>query len=133
MAISLGSACQTVWHTAAASCDARDASACIHGTSDQWRKTCSQRAGCTKHDNGKGQMIRTALGLAMAALLGFVPLSGAQAAPVTWAYTGVVSIETGTIFTVGQVVTGTFVFDNATPLSSGPANYAGAVRSFSID
>ena len=61
-------------------------------------------------------MIKKSLGAAVAALLGFVPLSGAQANLITWAYSGSVLASglSGSIFSVGQTVTGTFVFDDAT-------------------
>jgi hypothetical protein len=82
-------------------------------------------------------MIKKSLGLAVATLLSFVPLSGAEATLITWAYSGIVTAESGSIFTVGQTVTGTFVFDDATLMSAGngttTADYAGAVVKFTID
>jgi hypothetical protein len=80
-------------------------------------------------------MIKKSLELAVATLLSFVPLSGAEATLITWAYSGVVTSEGGTIFSLGQVVTGTFTFETATA-ATGTGNqrtYTGAVLSFTID
>jgi hypothetical protein len=80
-------------------------------------------------------MIKKSIGFAVAALVAFVPLSAAQASLITWAYSGVVTAESGSIFNVSQNVTGTFVFESATPGvgSSTQQTYNSALRAFTID
>ena len=72
-----------------------------------------------------------------AALMLAAPLAGAQAAVITWSYSGQVIQEAGNTFTVGQAVSGTLRFDDTTARVGGDgvtaAGYPGAVLGFTLD
>lgn len=81
-------------------------------------------------------MTHKALKSTLAAVLLAAAAAGAQAAVVTWNFSGEVTTDTNSPFSVGDTVTGSFAFETATALSGGSATtavYTGAVRSFSID
>jgi len=81
-------------------------------------------------------MISEAFRSTLAAVLLAASTTGAQAAVVTWNFSGEVTLDTNSPFSLGDTVTGSFSYESLTPISSGTATtavYAGAVRGFSID
>lgn len=82
-------------------------------------------------------MLKNSMRSTAAALLLALPLASAHGALISWNFSGTVTAENGPVFSIGDTVTGTLVFDAATARTSGngstTAAYAGAVKSFSLD